>query len=88
MKEGNRVSNNSMKKKKNIDGSNAPSTEGILRGFQLLGEGNCKMKSQSGENHSVLKTVNPGWVLESWNCRKEGKEQLKLVKLFGAHRPN
>lgn len=53
----------------------------------LLGEGNCKMKSQSGENHSVLKAVNPGWVLESWNCRKEGKEQLKLVKLFGAHSP-
>lgn len=58
MKEGNRVSNNSMKKLL---------MEAMLLGLKesyevfsvwLLDEGNCKMKSQPGENPSVLKAVN------------------------------
>lgn len=30
----------------------------------------------------------PAWVLNSWNCRKDGEEQLMLMKLFGPHKPN
>lgn len=58
MKDGNRVSNNSIKK--NTDGSSTLRTEGILQGFSvwLLNEGNCKMKSQPGESCSMLKAVN------------------------------
>lgn len=46
------------------------------------------MKSQPGENHCILKAVNTQLGYGKVITRKEGEEQLMLMKLFGAHKPN